>query len=253
MDVLIVGAGAMGRWFGATIDADVAYADVDRDAATAAADHTGGRVAGMEGGPDDHDVVCLAVPMQSVVPAIQAQADRARAGLVDLSGVMAAPLEAMAAAAPTLEHLSIHPLFAPDRAPGSVPYVEAAGGTHTTAILQALEQAGNELVETTAAEHDRAMETVQAASHAAILAFSLAAEDVPDGLETPVYDDLRSLARRVTGGTSRVYADIQGTYAGAATVASEADRIAGAETAEEFEALYREATAHWHASRGGEE
>jgi prephenate dehydrogenase len=57
-----------------------------------------------------------------------------------------------------------------------------------------------------------------------------------------VYDALDDLRREVTGGTPRVYADIQKAFDGAEDVAAAAERIADAD-AETCERLYREAGA----------
>lgn len=269
MDVLIVGAGAMGTWFGSAIDADVTFADLDHDAAVAAAAATGGSATVLEDGTDTavegthnaddadagdekdtgnddaYDAVCLAVPMTHTTEAIAAHASRAERAVVDVSGVMATPIEAMQRHAPDCERVSLHPLFAPARAPGSIAVVRDADGPATTALLDALAARGNELVETTASEHDDAMETVQAMTHATVLSFALAAESVPDGFETPIYEQLRTLAEHVTAGTPRVYADIQATFEGAEQVAAAADAIADAD-ATELESLYRDAAAQWH-------
>ncbi|MXV62350.1 prephenate dehydrogenase/arogenate dehydrogenase family protein [Natronorubrum sp. JWXQ-INN-674] len=245
MDVLIVGAGAIGTWFGRAVDATVAFADVDADAAATAADTVGADadVTDLEG-TDSYDVVCLAVPMTHVVDAIADHADRAERAIVDLSGVMDPPLEAMATHAPTLERASLHPLFAPERAPGSIAVVRDESGPVLDALLESLTARGNTLVETTATEHDGAMETVQAATHAAVLSFALAADSVPDGFETPIYEELRSLTEQVTEGTPRVYADIQQTFEGADAVADAAARIADADS-DALESLYREAAQQW--------
>ncbi|WP_049925180.1 prephenate dehydrogenase/arogenate dehydrogenase family protein [Halopiger goleimassiliensis] len=243
MDVLIVGAGAMGTWFGHAIDADVAFADVDPEAATAAADAVDGAVADLEG-DDSYAVVCLAVPMRHVAAAVADHAHRAERALIDVSGVMTPPLEAMAEHAPECERVSLHPLFAPERAPGVVAVVRDDPGPTTDAVLDGLTERGNELRETTAAEHDEAMETVQAATHAAALAFALAVEPAPEGFETPVYDRLRTVVEQLTEGTPRVYADIQETFDGAAAVADAAADIAAADP-DELEALYRDAATRW--------
>ncbi|MDF9745357.1 prephenate dehydrogenase/arogenate dehydrogenase family protein [Natrinema salsiterrestre] len=243
MDVLIVGAGSMGTWFGEAVDARVTFADVDREVAAAAAERVEGDVTDLEAGTT-YDIVCLAVPMTRVTDAIAEQAARAERAVVDVSGVMEPAIEAMRRHAPDLERVSLHPLFAPERAPGSIAVVRDRSGPVTDELLAALESRGNELLETTAADHDEAMESVQAAAHAAVLSFALAAESVPDGFETPIYDGLRQLVRQVTGGTPRVYADIQETYDGAEAVADAAAAIAAAD-ADELESLYREATAGW--------
>ncbi len=266
MHVLIVGAGAMGRWIGETLvstDRDgsdtvaLTFADVDPDAAREAAASIEGdarAVPASDSGLDPLDaaadpgltvdVVCLAVPMPHVEAAVERYGPLAERAVIDVAGVMATPLEAMATHTPGLERVSLHPLFAPERAPGSIATVTAAAGPTSDRILGALEVAGNRLVETTAAEHDRAMESVQSAAHAAVLAFALAADPVPEGFETPIFAELEQLTHYVTDGTPRVYRDIQQTFDGADAVADAAQRIADAED-EAFDDLYRAARERW--------
>ncbi len=178
--------------------------------------------------------------MPAASAAVAEYAPRAERALVDVTGAMAAPLAAMREHAPDLERLSLHPLFAPERAPGRVAAVPDAPGDRTAAVRAALEGAGNRVFETTAAAHDRAMETVQATAHAAVLAFALAAEPVPAAFATPVFDALVEAAAAVTGGDARVYADVQETFDGAEAVADAARRVADADR-EAFDRLYREA------------
>jgi len=245
MDVLIVGAGEMGRWFADTLETDVAFADVDESAAQAAADAVGrevgrrARVVGLDDA-EHFGAVCIAVPMSAAVEAIETHAPKAQQAVVDVTGAMAAPLEAMARAAPSRERMSLHPLFAAANAPGNVAVAYGAPGPATDHIKARLTRAGNALVETTADEHDEAMRTVQGRAHAAILAFALTADDVPEGFETPVYEALQDLVGQVTGGTARVYADIQATFGGAAEIAEAADALTAADAAT-FAERYREA------------
>jgi prephenate dehydrogenase len=84
------------------------------------------------------------------------------------------------------ERLSTHPLFSAANAPGNVAVVRDATGPVTDAVVDALAAAGNEPFETTAEEHDRAMETVQTKAHAAVLAYALAADDVREEFHTPL-------------------------------------------------------------------
>lgn len=249
MDVLIVGAGAMGTWFGRAVDAEVAFADVDPDAAASAAESIGGAVADLEGA-DTYEAVCLAVPMTHVADAIATHAERAERAVLDVSGIMAPPLAAMAEHAPDRERVSLHPLFAPGRAPGSIAVVRDSAGPVTDALLEGLASRGNDLLETTPDEHDEAMETVQAATHAAVLSFAIAASPAPDGFETPIYEGLRTLVEQVTEGTPRVYADIQASFDGADAVAEAAAELAGADP-EGLEALYREAAEQWQPGGDG--
>lgn len=240
MDVLIVGAGSVGRWVATVVDGPVAFADADNDVATAAAaDRTDARVVDLDG-EETFEVVCVAVPMRAASAVIEHQAPRATAAVVDVTGSMREPLATMASVVPYLERVSYHPLFAPEHAPGRVAVSSGEPGPTTAALADGFEAAGNELVPVSADEHDEAMRTIQGRAHAAILSFGLVAEEVPEELTTPVFEDLISLRDRVTGGNDAVYADIQEEFDGAAEIARAARHIADADR-EEFADLYDDA------------
>jgi len=246
MNVLVVGAGEMGRWFatalrdGSDATVEIAFSDADPAVAEAAADALDARAVALDS-EDTFDVVCVAVPIPAAEEVIAQFAGRARAAIVDLAGYMAGPLAAMREHASEHERVSLHPLFAAENAPGNVAAVVDSGGPTVDAICEALSARGNTWVETDAATHDHAMETVQAAAHTAVLAFGLAAANVPTEFQTPVSAGLFDLVEQVTGNDPRVYADIQATFEGAAAVADAAERIAEADR-EAFEDLYREAS-----------
>ncbi|MFC7177623.1 prephenate dehydrogenase/arogenate dehydrogenase family protein [Halosegnis marinus] len=237
MRVLVVGAGTMGRWLAAELAGDhaVAFADADADRAADAA-------SSLDCGTDDgdrYDLLALAVPMSAVGAAARDYAGRADA-VLDVTGEMRDTLAALRESFPDAERVSTHPLFAPGNAPGTVAVVTDAPGERTEAALDALAAAGNDLFETTAAEHDRAMETVQAKTHAAVLAFALAGEEVPQPFHTPVSGPLSDLADAVVSGDPRVYAEIQARFDGAERVAEAAERLAEADP-EAFADLFAEA------------
>ena len=236
--ILVVGAGTVGRWVGASVAADPAFADLEHATAEAAADATGGRAVPLDG-DDRFDAVCVAVPISVAKETIATHAPRAERAILDFTGVMAMPLAAMREHAPDRERASVHPLFAPEHAPGRVAVVRDADGSTVDAILADIARE-NELFETTATEHDEAMSTVQARAHTAILAYALTAEDVPEPFHTPVSEALTELVDRVTDGEPGVYAEIQEAFEGAADVAEAAGRIAEADQ-ETFERLYRDA------------
>jgi len=249
MNLLVVGAGEMGRWLadalaaGLTDPPAVAFTDADPDAAAAAAAGAPAALAARAvpvDADERFDAVCFAVPIPALETAVEAHAGRAERALVDVTGVMGPAVDAMAAAGPSLERLSLHPLFAADNAPGTVAVVADATGPVTDRIREGLTAAGNGLFETTPAEHDDAMETVQASAHAAILAFGLAADDIREEFQTPVSAGLFELLDQVTGNDPRVYADIQAAFDGAEGVAAAARDIADA-GGETFADLYREA------------
>lgn len=238
MRLLVVGAGAMGRWFGRTVDADLAFADADPERAVAAADELGGRAVPLDG-DEQFDVVCLAVPMDLAREAVEANAHRAERGMCDVTGSMADPVAAMRDHLPDRERLSLHPLFAPENAPGNVAAVVDEAGPLGDALLDDLSAAGNTVFETTPAEHDTAMETVQAAAHAAILSFGLAADDVREEFATPISAALDELVTAVAAGNPRVYADIQSAFgAGTKRVADAARKLERADE-EAFADHYR--------------
>ncbi|MFB6118589.1 3-hydroxyacyl-CoA dehydrogenase NAD-binding domain-containing protein [Halosegnis sp.] len=238
MHVLVVGSGAMGRWL-ASLLADaghtVALADAEPERAQAAAADLD--LAVDTGG--DYDLLSLAVPMSAVDAAASEHAGRADA-VVDVTGEMRDTTAAIRAAFPDAERLSTHPLFAPANAPGTVAVVPDTPGERTDAVLDALVAAGNTLHETTAADHDQAMETVQAKTHAAVLAYALAAEEVAEPFHTPVSGPLADLVETVTTGEADVYREIQARFDGADELATAARRIAAAD-GDAFAALFEEA------------
>ncbi|QKY21439.1 prephenate dehydrogenase [Halolamina sp. CBA1230] len=249
MTLCIVGAGAMGRWLAGTLaDAspavEFAFADIDAAAAAEASDTFDAETVALAGGTPTadrtFDTVALTVPIPVVEAAVADWAPYAESAMLDLSGVMAEPMAAMREHLPDRERASLHPLFAPPRAPGNVALVADNVGPTLEPLLDALREAGNELFETTPAEHDDAMSTVQAKTHAAVLAWALAGDDVREEFHTPVSADLRDLAATVTGGDAGVYADIQDAFGGAEAVAEAARGVADADR-EGFETLYDEA------------
>lgn len=245
MKLLVVGAGEMGTWFARTVareladPPELALADADDAVADAAADELDGRVVTADA-DERFDVVCLAVPIPAVDDAAETWGGRADRAVLDVTGVMEPAVAAMAAAAPDTERVSVHPLFAADSAPGNVAVVADEPGPVTDRIRAAIAAAGNDCFETTAAEHDEAMETVQARVHAAVLAFGLAAEEVSEPFRTPASAAMFDLLDQVTGNDPRVYSDIQTAFEGADDVAGAARELADAD-AEAFADLYREA------------
>ncbi|MFB6183969.1 MAG: prephenate dehydrogenase/arogenate dehydrogenase family protein [Haloarculaceae archaeon] len=250
MKLLVVGAGEMGQWFAGRLqagfptgddaaDLDVAFTDIDDDAATAAADALDGRAVPTDT-DETFDLVCVAVPLPATADAIARYAARADAAVVDVVGAMDEPVAAMREHATGRERVSFHPLFAAANAPGNVAVVVDEGGPVTDRVREALSAAGNRLFETTPAEHDEAMETVQARAHAAILAFGLAAADVREEFHTPISEGLFALLEQVTDGDPRVYADVQAAFEGADDVADAACALASADH-DAFVDLYREA------------
>jgi prephenate dehydrogenase len=243
MHCLVVGAGAMGRWFADTVDAEVTFVDVDPEAAADAAAAAGTRAVPHDD-PVAADLVCVAVPMPQAADAVAEYAPQARRGMVDVTGSMTDPVDAMREHVPDGERCSLHPLFAPERGPERVAVVQDAPGPLTDEVLAQLEVAGNTLVRTTPEEHDDAMTSVQAAAHAAVLAYALVADDVRPEFHTPVSEGLAGVVDLVTGNEPRVYADVRETFDGAEEVAKAAAALSAADQ-ERFEELYELASRKW--------
>lgn len=249
MEVLVVGAGSMGRWFGHALtssdvtlpdagtadDLTITYFDPQQEVAERAARETDGEAVSTVSG--EYDVICIAVPIPVATAAIATHGGRATQAVLDITGTMSGPVEALSKHAPDVERCSLHPLFSPSNEPGNVPVVVDQGGAVTEFVRETLRARGNTVFETTPEEHDEAMKTVQSQAHAAILAYGLASEAVPDRFQTSVSMELESLVDQVTGGEPRVYADIQDAFGGATDVAAAADRLASADR-QEFEQLY---------------
>jgi prephenate dehydrogenase len=245
MRALVVGAGQMGRWLCGVLrstaepDVELAVADTDATVAEGAAAEFGATVT-RNPGEADPDLVCIAVPISAASGAIATWGPVASSAIVDVTGVAAEPIEAMRDHAPDAERASFHPLFAPSNEPGNVAVVVDADGPTVRTVRDAFAARGNDLYETTAADHDEAMSTVQSRTHAAVLAYGLAAEPVPDELHTPISAGLADLLDQVTGGDPRVYAEIQAAFDGAEDVAEAARDIAAADP-DAFERLYADA------------
>ena len=238
MDVLVVGAGQMGRWLGSTLDpiASITYLDRDEETAAEAAAMGGARAvtAGMA-----VDVVAIAVPISATESVLEAYAPFAREAIIDVTGQMQPPLSVMREVAEGLERMSLHPLFGPHAAPGRIAMVIDADGPRVQTLCEQLVDVGNELVETDPVTHDRSMRTIQGAAHAAIFAYGLAAEDVPAELHTPVSETLEGLLGRVTEGDPSVYREIQQRFDGIAVLGAAVDQMAADHTA--IDVLYDQA------------
>jgi prephenate dehydrogenase len=246
MTLCIVGAGEMGRWVADTVDhTPLAFADTDAEAARDAAAAFGAEAVPLAGATPaadrEFETVCLAVPLPVVADAVADWAPHTNEAMFDVSGIMGPPVAAMREHLPDHERASLHPLFAPPRAPGNVALVSDAVGPTLDPLLDAIRRAGNELFETTPEEHDRAMSTVQAKTHAAVLAWALASDgELREEFHTPVSAALAELASTVTEGDPRVYADIQESFPGVDAVAEAAENLADADSAA-FTELYSEA------------
>jgi prephenate dehydrogenase len=169
---------------------------------------------------------------------------------VDTLSVKTGIAAALAAHAAHLEAVSLNPMFAP--ALGfdgrAVAAVVVHDGPRARALLGAIGRRGGRVTEVGAEEHDRVAAVTQALTHAAVLAFGLALDELGvevealSALATPPHVTLLALLARIASGEPETYRDVQAgnpharrartaLAAGVATLADAADHGTGADFA----------------------
>ena len=171
------------------------------------------------GAVEASDLVILATPEEVATQAAPKMLSLMRAGslLVETLSVksrFAAMLEGVQTRA---EVLGVNPMFAPDlgfagRSVVAVPYSD---GTRTNAFLDLVASQGARVVRLDAQEHDRACAALQAATHAAILAFGIALQTAgydlasAESIMPPPHRTMLALLARILSADPEVYRDIQ--------------------------------------------
>jgi prephenate dehydrogenase len=198
------------------------------------------------------DIVVLAVPERVALAAVPGLARQLRPGalLVDTLSVKTAVVAALADHAAHLEAVSLNPMFAP--ALGfdgrAVAAVVVRDGPRARALLDAVGRRGGRVAEVSADQHDRAAAVTQALTHAAVLAFGLALDELDVSVEdfralaTPPHLTLLALLARIASGGPETYWHVQAgnpharharaaLAAGLATLADAADDGTGSDFA----------------------
>jgi prephenate dehydrogenase len=165
------------------------------------------------------DIVVLAVPERVALAAMPELARPPRPGglLVDTLSVKTGIVAALAAHAGHLEAVSLNPMFAP--ALGfdgrAVAAVVVRDGPRARALLDAVGRRGGRVAEVGADEHDRVAAVTQALTHAAVLAFGLALDELGVAVEdlgavaTPPHLTMLALLARIASGGPETYWDVQ--------------------------------------------
>jgi prephenate dehydrogenase len=166
------------------------------------------------------DCALLALPEAAAHDALRPvlAALPSRALLADTLSVKTPFAHAALMAAAPVELLSLNPMFAPSLgfAGRAVVAVELAPGPRSRALLALLEQRAARVVTVEDAEaHDRVTAALQVATHAGLLSFGLALEQLGADLETllplapPPFLAQLALLARIADGAPETYADIQ--------------------------------------------
>lgn len=177
------------------------------------------------------DLVVLATPEAIAVRAIETLLPLLRHGtlLVDTLSVKTPFATAIRESSSSAELLGINPMFAPSlgfagRSVVAVPY---SSGPQAARFLALIEQQGSTIVQLDAEAHDRACAALQAATHAAVLAFGLTlvreGYDLAsmEAIAPPPHRALLALLARMLAADPEVYRDIQTENPYAAAVRAE--------------------------------
>jgi prephenate dehydrogenase len=204
------------------------------------------------------DVVVLAVPERVALAAVPAVAQELRPGalLADTLSVKTGIVAALTAHATHLEAVSLNTMFAPALGFNgrAVAAVVVNDGPRARALLDAVGARGGRVAEVSADEHDRVAAATQALTHAAVLAFGLALDELGLAVEDlnavapPPHLALLALLARIASGGPETYWDVQAgnpharrartaLAGGLATLADAADYGTG----EEFAAILERA------------
>ena len=167
------------------------------------------------------DIIVLSVPIDAIEKVASQLAPGMKPGslLMDLSSLKKKPVESMLRHAPPgVEVIGAHPLFGPDSdgRGRTLVLVPTGRSKRWFSVLRGLfEDAGFNVLEATAEQHDENMAVVQGLTHFIYVAMGRALEksrvdlDEASAFRTPVYGITRELLGRVLAQSPELYALIQ--------------------------------------------
>ncbi|TWP48851.1 prephenate dehydrogenase/arogenate dehydrogenase family protein [Lentzea tibetensis] len=173
------------------------------------------------------DVVIFALPERAALAAARACAPAVRPGtlLVETLSVQQVVTRGLTVLAEErgAEVCGLNPMFAPALGfdGNAVAAIRVVDGPRTATMIDLIEDSGADVVTMSAEEHDRITAVLQAATHAAVLAFGSVVAEQGDikaliALAPPPHLTLLALLARITGGNLDVYWDIQAANPSAA-------------------------------------
>jgi len=168
---------------------------------------------------DEYDAVVVAVPIEATPSVVEEVASNMSDGLLmDATSVKQEPVEAMRSAPDDVEVLGTHPMFGPSvrsMRGQTVIVVRERTGELAERVVEAFRDAGANVQETTAREHDEMMSVVQGLTHYSLVSIGGALErldfDVEDSRRfmSPVYEIILDFVGRILNQNPELYADIQ--------------------------------------------
>src|SRR4030088_2257036 len=142
---------------------------------------------------------------------------RAAGRLIGTVSAKTGIVAALAAHASHVQAVSLNPMFGPDLGFNgrAVAAVVVRDGPRARALLDAIGRRGGRVAEVGADEHDRVAAAAQALTHAAVLAFGLALDELGVAIEdlgavaTPPHLTLLALLARIASGVPETYWEVQ--------------------------------------------
>jgi prephenate dehydrogenase len=214
MEVLIIGAGAMGGWFAKLFKGwgwRVWVTDIDRKKSSTLA-----RELGLEEGDrilPEADLVLVAVPISSTPDVLREVYGKMKKGalLMEVSSVKEQVVSAMLELrSKQVELVALHPLFGPGATSVKgerFAYVPVKAGKIFKEVKRRLKEEGAIFIKTSAEKHDLAMARVQALTHLLLLCYLQQCER--GKLHTHLSEALSNLAKAMLAGNASIYYEVQ--------------------------------------------
>ncbi len=222
MKVVVIGAGAMGRWlanFAKQNLGEVTVADISSAKARKVASELGVESKPVEEAAAEAELLLIAVPISKTPEVVKSLAKIAPKGalLVDVTSVKSDVVEVMQEIKTSIELVSIHPLFGPGAVSikdKDIIVIPVRGEKRYMDLKNQLVGLGARVTEMDAEKHDRLMAIIQCMTHFVLLVYLTAIKSMK-GLKyakkfrTPMFAELTSLAKAVLAGNPEVYGELQ--------------------------------------------
>ncbi|MEM2878300.1 MAG: prephenate dehydrogenase/arogenate dehydrogenase family protein [Candidatus Hadarchaeales archaeon] len=221
MKVAVIGAGSMGTWFARLMKklGEVTVSDINRSTAESVARELNISASTLEKAVMKADVVLIAVPVSETPGMVKKVSGIVKKNplIMDISSVKSEVVDTMKNMNVRAELASIHPLFGPGATTVdgkdfiSVP---VKTGKRYRGFIKFLRDNGARITETNADEHDRVMSIIQSLTHFTIMAYIASMGSCKDfkkigRMKTPLFTELRELAKCMLSANPEVYGEIQ--------------------------------------------
>ncbi len=223
MNIAIIGAGSMGKWF-AKFCKDrgwkVTITDKNYDKASKVAEDLSVETSkNNKGAAKDSDIIIISVPIKNTPLVIREMEGILNDDslLLDIASVKEAAVDTMKEIDVESELASIHPLFGPGakNLEGlNIASVPVRPGEKYESFKKVFSDLGAQVIELDAEEHDKIMSVTQSLTHFILLTFlsaldSMSEQEKAKNLSTPMFQRLLNLSKAFLSEDPKVCGDIQ--------------------------------------------